>query len=292
MADTDKTTSNFFFFLIVISSQRSRFCDRLLLPKSRTDKQRNSFSPVSPHWRGGGGRTGEQRDWRTGRRGRPNNRHAGLFMNTTYNYYYQRGPSCNRAEQVSSYFITLFSRYMTWCYRSGSHKRIFHCRMCAEGPTCVCPGLTGSEQHRLKTSDDDHFFLCTFTQPWGWKTLYHEFFRRAVLLGLQRLSCTAGSCIFNEEKHNGQNAMDLKCRYKGGWPCVLLFSQFTQSFSHRATREPVMDHERNPNGGPEGEHRGRERGREDAHAQHPQFKVNMTRWKKIKCALFCYMTWT
>ena len=62
--------------------------------------------------------------------------------------------------------------------------------------------------------------------------------------------------------------MDLKCGYKGGRPCVLLFSQFTQSFSHRATQEPVMNHERNPNGCPEDEHGGQERGREDAHAQH------------------------
>lgn len=104
---------------------------------------------------------------------------------------------------------------------------------------------------------------------WGIKTLFHEFFRQAVLLALKSLSCAVVSCILNEEKHTGQNATDLKCRCKDGWPGVLLFSQFTQSFSHSPTQEPVMNHEKNWNGGPKNEHGGQNR--EDARGQHPLY---------------------
>lgn len=117
-------------------------------------------------------------------------------------------------------------------------------------------------------------FLFLLYKTVGDKNLFHEFFRQAVLLGLKSLSCTVRSCIFNKEKHTGQNATDLKCRYKGGWPGVSLCSQFTQSFSQSPTRETVMDHERNWNGSPKDEHGGQNREKEEADAQHQHKKNN------------------
>lgn len=103
---------------------------------------------------------------------------------------------------------------------------------------------------------------------------------KRVLLRLESLSCTVGSCIFNKEKHTGQNAMDWKCRYKGVWPGVLPFSLFTQSFLHSPTQEPVMNHEKNWNGGSKDEHEGQNRGEGggDACTQH---LYSVSTWKKI-----------
>lgn len=103
--------------------------------------------------------------------------------------------------------------------------------MYVSGPTCFCPGLTGSE---IVNITQPSFLLHIYNTAGNRKTLFHEFFRQAVLLGLKSLSCTVGWCIFNKEKHTGQNTTDFKCRCKSGWLDVLLFSQFRQSFFHAA----------------------------------------------------------
>lgn len=66
-----------------------------------------------------------------------------------------------------------------------------------------------------------HFLPHVYRTASNKNPLFHEFFSQAVLLGAQSLSWTLSSCIFNKEKHTGQNITDSKCSYEGGRPGVV-----------------------------------------------------------------------
>lgn len=93
------------------------------------------------------------------------------------------------------------------------------------GPLCVstcfactaCVHLTADMFSFRANRVTDRQHETTFFSPlhleeqWAIKkeTLFHEFFRQAVLLGLKSLSSAVCSCIFNREKHTRQDATDF-----------------------------------------------------------------------------------
>lgn len=127
---------------------------------------------------------------------------------------------------------TTYKKQMGPCVYTAVHVCA---RVCTKLPTCFVlafffSGTVGVRDAQVNNIGQQSSLLLHLYKTAGDKNPFSWIFQKGrASRGWRASPVQSVHAFLKKEKHTGQNAMDLKCRCKSGWPGVSLFSPSTQS---------------------------------------------------------------